>query len=155
MSALVCRFPEENLHLADLPYRFSSWAFDDPANINLWFTEHGEFLAWAALQAPFWTIDYAFDPGARLDLHRLILEWAGERARRAAGSVHGRPSWYVMAFAGQTDRIHDLETAIPPCCSTNPWASRWRSKCWYFAMIIPAGRSKPFPCLKSHPSPTK
>ena len=37
MAALVAAFPERNLHVIDLPYRLSSWALDDPANIGLWF----------------------------------------------------------------------------------------------------------------------
>jgi hypothetical protein len=64
MAALACQFSSENLHVIDLPYRLSSWAFDDPDNISLWLDENLRLVAWAALQTPFWSIDYVFDPGA-------------------------------------------------------------------------------------------
>ena len=35
MSALARQCSENNLHVVDLPYRFSSWAFDNPENISL------------------------------------------------------------------------------------------------------------------------
>jgi mycothiol synthase len=111
MSALVHRFPAEYLHIADLPYRFSSWAFDDPANINLWFDDAQRLVAWAALQTPFWALDYAFDPAADPHLHKHILAWADARARETRDAPGGRPAWYVNVFAEQTDRIRDLEEA--------------------------------------------
>jgi hypothetical protein len=49
MSALARQCPENNLHVVDLPYRFSSWAFDYPENIGLWFDENQQHVAWAAL----------------------------------------------------------------------------------------------------------
>lgn len=111
MLALVRRCPAGNLHTADLPYRLSSWAFDYPANVSLWEDETGALLGWAALQPPFWTIDYAFDPAAGQQMHRDILAWADERARVALGTDAGRPAWYVNVFPGQRDRIADLEAA--------------------------------------------
>lgn len=35
MSALARQWQENNLHNVDLPYRFSSWAFDNPENVSL------------------------------------------------------------------------------------------------------------------------
>jgi hypothetical protein len=57
MSALARQGFENNLHIIDLPYRLSSWALDDPANVGLWVDENQQFVAWAALQSPFWAID--------------------------------------------------------------------------------------------------
>jgi len=37
MSTLARQCSENNLHVVDLPYRFSSWTFDNPENIALWF----------------------------------------------------------------------------------------------------------------------
>jgi mycothiol synthase len=111
MAALVHRFPEGNLHVADLPYRLSSWAFDDPENVGLWVNEAGELIAWAVLQAPFWTIDCACHPQVEQSLYRRILDWAYRRARQALGTPGGRPAWYVNVFAGQTERIRLLEGA--------------------------------------------
>jgi mycothiol synthase len=111
MSALVHRFPTEYLHIADLPYRFSSWAFDDPANISLWFDDALRLVAWAVLQTPFWALDFAYDPSAELHLHRHILAWADRRAREIRDTPGGRPAWYVNVFAEQADRIRELEEA--------------------------------------------
>jgi len=38
MTALARASAADNLHVVDLPYRFSSWALDDPANVGLWTT---------------------------------------------------------------------------------------------------------------------
>ena len=58
MIALAHLAPTDNLHVADLPYRMSSWALDEPDNIGLWFDAEGELVGWAVMQTPFWTIDY-------------------------------------------------------------------------------------------------
>jgi mycothiol synthase len=115
MAALVRAFPASNLHIADLPYRLSSWALDDPENAALWAGAEGGLLAWAVMQAPFWAIDYAIDLHAEPVLHRDILAWAEGRARQVVGTRYGRPMWFVNVFAGQADRIRDLEAAGYAC----------------------------------------
>ncbi len=109
MEALVYAFPNSNLHVTDLPYRLSSWALDVPENIRLWFHGEDRLVAWAALQSPFWTIDYAYSPNAGQDLHREILNWTDHRARQILDSAYGHPAWFVNVFAEQADRIRDLE----------------------------------------------
>ena len=109
MIALAHVFPTDNLHVVDLPYRLSSWALDYPDNIGLWVNAEGQLLAWAVMQTPFWTIDYAYHPDADTNLHRQLLAWVDHRARQALDTPSGRPSWFVMVFASQTDRIRDLE----------------------------------------------
>jgi mycothiol synthase len=111
MIALAHAFPTDNLHVADLPYRLSSWAVDYPDNIGLWVNAEGQLLAWAVMQTPFWTIDYAYHPDAGTNLHQRILAWADHRARQVLDTPSGRPCWFVMVFASQTDRIRDLEEA--------------------------------------------
>ena len=111
MIALARVFPTDNLHVVDLPYRLSSWALDDPDNIGLWVNAEGQLLAWAVMQTPFWTIDYARHPDADTDLHRQLLAWADRRARQVLDTPSGRPCWFVTAFASQADRIRDLEKA--------------------------------------------
>jgi ribosomal protein S18 acetylase RimI-like enzyme len=117
ISALARQNPENNFHVVDLPYRLSSWALDDPENIGLWFDENQKLMAWAALQTPFWTIDYVCHPDAEFTLHQEILSWADQRASAIVNSVHGRPSWFVMVFSGQHSRIQDLENAGFQCQS--------------------------------------
>jgi mycothiol synthase len=117
MSALAHQCSENNLHVIDLPYRLSSWAFDTPENVGLWFGENQQLVAWAALQTPFWTIDYVCHPDAEIDLHQQILSWADQRARVTISTANGRPAWFIMVFAGQSNRIRDLENAEFKCQS--------------------------------------
>lgn len=111
MAALVHHFPADNLHVADLPYRFSSWAFDYPDNVGLWVDGDGQMLAWAVMQTPWWAIDYACHARAGQDLHQEILAWTDERARQILGTPSGLSRWCVNVFADQSGRIHDLEQA--------------------------------------------
>lgn len=115
MSALARKFPENHLHVVDLPYRFSSWAFDDPENVALWFDERQQLVAWAVLQAPFWTIDYVCHAEFESILHPEILSWANQRAKVTQKTIYGRPAWFVMVFSGQKNRIRDLENAGFAC----------------------------------------
>lgn len=117
MSALAHQCPENNLHVVDLPYRFCSWAFDNPENINLWVDENQQLVAWAVLQSPFWTIDYVCHPEQESYLHREILSWANQRAQIVHNSPYARPAWFVMVFSGQNNRIRDLENAGFKCQS--------------------------------------
>jgi len=111
MAALSRAFVADNLHVVDLPYRFGSWALDDPANVGLWASEGGELVGWAVMQTPFWTIDYACSPRAGGQLHREILDWASQRARQLFDTASGHPCWFVMVFGNQDRRIQDLEAA--------------------------------------------
>ena len=111
MAELVRKFPTENLHVVDIPYRFSSWSFDFPENIKLWTDENNQLLAWAVLQVPFWTMDYAFHPEFYQELHPQILKWADEQARRIIHTPSGHPAWFVTALEHQTDQIGNLEQA--------------------------------------------
>jgi mycothiol synthase len=99
------------VHVVDLPYRLSSWAFDDAANVGLWWDDAGRLAAWSVLQTPFWCIDYALRSDADDGLYRELLAWADGRARAVAGTASGRPAWFVNVFADQTQRMHDLEAA--------------------------------------------
>lgn len=115
MMALARATAADNVHVVDLPYRLSSWALDDPHNAGLWLDAAGRLLAWAVVQSPFWTIDYAYDAGAAPALHGAILAWAGERARGLLSTPSGRPCWFVNAFAGQEERLRDLAGAGFAC----------------------------------------
>lgn len=115
MIALARLSASENIHVIDLPYRFSSWAFEDSNNVALWRNEAAQLIGWAVLQTPFWTIDYACHPSVESQLHRKILTWADERAHAVLHTAFGHPAWYIMVSEGQSSRIHDLETAGFQC----------------------------------------
>lgn len=118
MLALVHTDPGEHLHVVDLPYRLSSWAFDHPENIALWTDPQDRLMAWAVLQPPFGTIDYAYHPAlAATDLQQQILAWADHRARQAVNSPGGSPAWFVTVLPHQTQQIHNLEALGFTCQS--------------------------------------
>ena len=125
MLALVNADQQANFHLIDLPYRFSSWAFDNPDNIGLWEDEQGALVGWAVLQTPFWAIDYACHPQLGAEAHPQLLAWADQRARQLVGSPFGRPIWFINVFAHQNKRIADLEAAgfaSQAHVAENPWS---------------------------------
>jgi len=125
MAALARQESAETLHIVDLPYRFSSWAMDNPDGIGLWVDERDTLVGWAVMQTPFWTIDYAFANDAGAALHTQIVQWADARARRLLGTEYDRPIWFINAFANQTRRIDDLEAlgfASQADVGENSWA---------------------------------
>ena len=111
MAKLANEFASENMHVVDLPYRFSSWAMDYPENIGLWFDGNENMVGWAVMQTPFWTIDYAVHPQVIGKVHSQILGWVDERAKQIVDSNSGRPIWFINAFARQKNRLRDLEEA--------------------------------------------
>jgi ribosomal protein S18 acetylase RimI-like enzyme len=128
MIALARRFPGEHLHAIDLPYRFSSWALDDPDNAALWADADGQLLAWAVMQTPFWAIDITCHPDAVEDLHLRILAWTERRARDILHTPYGRPMWFVNVFADQAVCIRHLEAAgfaAQTDVGEDSWAKVW------------------------------
>ena len=82
-------FPGGNIHLADIPYRLSSWALDEPMNGRLWLGSQGRLAGWAVLQTPFWTLDLAAGGENQAVIFQSALEWADRRARQVLGSEYG------------------------------------------------------------------
>lgn len=110
MAAVVEAHPDGHLHRVDLPYRLCSWAFDDLENAALWEDAAGVVRAWAVLQPPFWSVDYAVDPAVPMDTLPALLAWADGRARTVAGTPFARPAWFISCPAGHTDSA-ELEAA--------------------------------------------
>jgi ribosomal protein S18 acetylase RimI-like enzyme len=136
MAELVRQFPDENIHGVDLPYRLSSWSFDYPENIRLWTGEQDQLLAWAVLQVPFWTVDYACQPAFQRELHPQLLQWADTQARKIVSTASGHPAWFVAVLADQTDRICDLE-AIGFRSQANVGEDSWTQVLMKHSMRIP------------------
>ena len=109
MIALARLARDDTLHVIDLPYRLSSWALDEPANVGLWVDGAGSLAAWAVMQTPFWCIDYVLRPGLENLLHPQVLDWASRRADELTGSLYGHETWYVNVFADQADCKARLE----------------------------------------------
>lgn len=125
MLALASSKPDQHMRSIDLPYRLSSWALDDPANIAIWQTATGQIVGWAALQVPFWMIDLVWHPDAPLSLYRTMLEWADQRAQSLIGTPHGRPAWFVSVFVHQHELRELLTTqgfADQSTVEQDPWS---------------------------------
>ena len=143
MIDLVRRFPEDQIHLADLPYRFSSWAFDFLENIRLWEDEAGQLVAWSVLQPPFWMIDYAYHPD-HSELQGQILEWAEAQAQQIVDTPSGHPAWFVAVFDDQAERIRALEQAgfaSQENVGPDSWSQVWMDHTMFMPDLrpLPAG----------------
>jgi hypothetical protein len=95
-------------HIADWPYRFSSWAINNPLNARAWFDASSQLLGWTVMQTPFWAIDCVVHPDAPSYLYREMLEWAQVRATEMAALGEGRPMWFISIPMACLDRRHDL-----------------------------------------------
>jgi ribosomal protein S18 acetylase RimI-like enzyme len=95
-------------HIADWPYRFSSWALDDPRNMQGWFNG-SRLMGWAVMQTPFWAIDCVLHPEAPAQLYSTMLEWAKMRAGEMNAQGEGRPMWFLSIDARCETRRRVLE----------------------------------------------
>ncbi|HZU87096.1 MAG TPA: GNAT family N-acetyltransferase [Anaerolineaceae bacterium] len=111
MLTLAQTYSDNHLHVIDLPWRFSSWALDDPENVGLWVDSTGQLVAWAVLNTPFWMIDHACDPSVEAEVFPRILAWADRRAKTVLDTPYGHPVWFTTTFATQPERIAALEAA--------------------------------------------
>jgi mycothiol synthase len=120
MENLAREFRSDNFHITDLPYRFSSWALDDPENIRLLNDETGSLLAWAILQVPQAALDFACHHELESELLPQLLSWADDRSREhpeliPLGTPENQPCWFVNVFSDQSERIRMLEAAGFAC----------------------------------------
>ncbi|MGA2488728.1 MAG: GNAT family N-acetyltransferase [Anaerolineales bacterium] len=120
MEALASETRKSNLHVTDLPYRFTSWAMDNPENSHLWSDEAGHLLAWAILQCPWAEVDFVCHPEAESEILPKILTWADARSREhyemiPLGTPAGEPGRFVNIFSDQAARIRALEAAGYTC----------------------------------------
>ncbi len=116
MEALARATRADNLHFTDLPYRFCSWALDDPENVRLWRDESGRLLAWMVMHVSFYSLDFACRPEMEAALLPEMLAWADERSRAhpemiPLGTPESKPCWFVNVFADQPARLRLLEAA--------------------------------------------
>lgn len=96
-------------HVADWPYRFSSWGLDDPDNTQAWLDGSGRLLGWVVLQVPFWAIDCVVNPDAPAHLYREMLTWAQGRAAEMAADGEGHPMWFISIAKRCYSQRRDLE----------------------------------------------
>lgn len=82
-------------HLADWPYRFSSWGLDEPQNAQVWLDGAANVVGWVVMQTPFWAIDCIAHPDAPIDVYAAMLDWAKQRATEMQHQGIGRPMWFL------------------------------------------------------------
>ena len=134
----------DGVHAADMAYRLSSWAFDCPDAVALW-DDGGELLAWAALQAPFWALDYALHPAAPPELLATVLDWADGQAARHSLLDNPLPRQVfkrrrpdkgaqVLPDAGQDPLDGGVQ---PPAAGAVCPANRWRAACRDELEVVP------------------
>ena len=111
MLRLAHNHPLGHVHVIDLPYRLSSWALENPENVGLWEDQQGRLVAWAVLQTPFWTVDYALHPAAPPDAFASILTWVDGQARALLLTQYGHPAWFLPLTGEQAARRRDLISA--------------------------------------------
>ena len=131
MVELANQFREDSFHVSDLPYRFSSWALDDPENACFWYDENGKLLAWAVMQTPFWTVDLVLNPQFARYLFPRILTWIDQRARSIRVGKYGHSAWYIPTFSEQSHFIRVLEKDGFICQSfldENAWSKVWMER---------------------------
>lgn len=97
-------------HIADWPYRFSSWAMDELSNTRGWYDSSSRLIGWAAIQTRFWAIDCVAHPEAPAHLYREMISWAKSRVAEMAAGGAGRPMWFVSISAVCLDQRCDLES---------------------------------------------
>jgi hypothetical protein len=110
LLALADHSPLSLPHVADWPYRFASWALDDPENTQGWFDDAGQLLSWVMLQTPFWAIDAVLHPDAPNGLYHSMLTWSATRASELRASGGGRPMWFISIAATCIAHRNDLES---------------------------------------------
>ena len=128
MAALVALQAADHLHTVDLPYRLSSWAFDEPENVALWETADGTLLGWSVLQSPFWAIELAAHPDAPPSLSGEMLAWADQRARAINGPTTGARRGSSAFLSASTSCVRCSRSRASPT-NTPRVRTRGRSAC--------------------------
>jgi GNAT superfamily N-acetyltransferase len=109
MYDVAAIYPDVALHLADLPWRFSSPPFSVPDQTRLWEDAAGKLLAWTYLST--WNcVDDFVRPGPHADQLALsILDWAIDRQHAEASATGERRTLYVTSRSEDPARIARLE----------------------------------------------
>lgn len=106
VGELVRRFPDEQIHVADLPYRLASWALEDARNARLWCDHDGRLLAFAIIQPPWQALDSFVHPDAReLGIETAMMVWVTERMQGLAAERRAPATLYVSLREPHADRV--------------------------------------------------
>lgn len=114
MESLARQCRAAHMHAADLPYRLSTTALDDPENVCLWRDRTGNLLGWMLMQVPFDALDFICLPEVEAELLPEMLTWAHERSLAhpdliPLGTPENKPCWFANVFADETTQLRILE----------------------------------------------
>jgi mycothiol synthase len=110
MYDLAAVDPNNTLHLADLPWRFRSPAYQQPERTQLWENESGELLGWAVLSSGWSCVDDVIRPGpVAEEVANAVLDWAVERLQREASATEQQLTFFVASRADDMARIASIE----------------------------------------------
>jgi mycothiol synthase len=97
-------------HRIDLAWRLCSAALEDFRNAMRWEDEARKLQAFAALQFPWLTTDYAIRPEYRTrDVETEVILWSEARLRQVSEETKRHFPFNVSAFALERERITFLE----------------------------------------------
>lgn len=107
---LTVAYPDNALHLADLPWRLCSPAARTPDWTRLWEDVDGTMLAWAVLQFPWHCLDFVVSPeGHRRGVAAPIMDWATGRLEAEVAQRGAPLPFYVSARASDAARMALVE----------------------------------------------
>lgn len=97
-------------HPIDYPWRLCSTTLENHQNAAVWLDQHGQVVAFAALQFAWLTLDYALLPTARSpEIEAQVIHWAETRLRQIAAETRDSFPFNVSAYRDQPERIRWLE----------------------------------------------
>lgn len=119
IHAFVRAFPDQHVHVLDLPYRLASPAYGS-SDVALWETDQRDLAAFAVWQPAFKMLDYGLDPRHGVgELGDLLIDWIeswfGQRALARVGPL---TCWLKVAAANR-DLVPLLERRGFTRC---PWS---------------------------------
>ncbi len=98
-------------HPIDFPWQLCSTSLEDDRNAAVWEDDTGRMQAFAALQFPWLTFDYAIRPEIRtLAIELEIIHWGENRLRQIAQETNDEFPFNISAFEDETERITFLES---------------------------------------------
>src|SRR5689334_9958463 len=101
---------EKFYNRVDFPWRLCSTSLEDKLNAIVWEDEQGQMQAFAGLQFPWLTVDYAVRPAIRTwFLEKQIIRWAEARLHQIARKTNSHFPFNVSAYAEEQERIGFLE----------------------------------------------
>jgi len=100
----------------DFPWRLCSTSLEDHRNGMVWEDENGVVQAFAGLQFPWLTVDYAIHPAVRSqELELEVIGWSEKRLHEIATETKDEFPFNINALSVETERIELLKALGYTC----------------------------------------